>query len=91
MDRELVERAQRGNREAYETLARESARRLFLVCHRVLRDTELAEDAVQRTLVAIWRELPGLRDPDRFERAGRHVGGRAPIACAPLSRRGGRR
>jgi RNA polymerase sigma-70 factor (ECF subfamily) len=67
MDRELVERAQRGDREAYETLARDSARRLFLVCHRVLRDTDLAEDAVQRTLVAIWRELPGLRDPDRFD------------------------
>ena len=67
MDRELVERAQHGDREAYEILARDSARRLFLVCQRILRDHDLAEDAVQRTLVAIWRDLPGLRDPDRFE------------------------
>jgi len=67
VNRQLVERAQRGDREAYETLARDAARRLFLVCHRILRDTDLAEDAMQRTLVAIWRELPGLRDPERFE------------------------
>jgi RNA polymerase sigma-70 factor, ECF subfamily len=67
VDRDLVERAQRGDRAAYETVARASAQRLFLVCHRVLRDVDLAEDATQRTLVAIWRDLPGLRDPARFE------------------------
>jgi RNA polymerase sigma-70 factor, ECF subfamily len=67
VDRELVERAQHGDAAAYEALARESARRLFLICHRILRDTDIAEDAMQRTLVAMWRELPGLRDPDRFE------------------------
>ena len=87
MDRELVMRAQRGDREAYETLARESARRLFLVCHRVLRDTELAEDAVQRTLVAIWRELPGLRDPDRFEAWTYRIALRFSLAEARRGRR----
>ncbi len=29
--------------------------------------TSTAEDAVQQTLVAMWSELPRLRDPDRFE------------------------
>ncbi|HEU4672086.1 MAG TPA: sigma-70 family RNA polymerase sigma factor [Candidatus Limnocylindrales bacterium] len=67
MERELVERARRGDREAYELLARSSARRLYLVAHRILRDADAADDAAQQTLVAIWRELPKLRDPDRFE------------------------
>jgi RNA polymerase sigma-70 factor, ECF subfamily len=67
VDRDHVERARHGDREAYEALARDAAPRLFLVCHRILRDLDRAEDAVQVTLIRIWRELPGLRDPDRFE------------------------
>ena len=67
MDRELVERAQRGDRDAYEALARVSAPRLYLTASRIVRDADRADDAVQQTLVAIWRELPSLRDPDRFE------------------------
>ena len=67
MSRDLVERAQRGDRDAYEQLARGAARRLFLVASRILRDPDAAEDAVQQSLVAIWRELGSLRDPDRFD------------------------
>ena len=67
MSRALVERAQAGDRDAYDQLARGAARRLFLVAQRVLRDTDQAEDAVQQTLVDIWRDLPSLRDPDRFD------------------------
>jgi RNA polymerase sigma-70 factor, ECF subfamily len=67
MTRELVERAQDGDRDAYEQLARSAARRLFLVASRILRDTDAAEDAVQQALVSIWRDLPSLRDPDRFD------------------------
>jgi RNA polymerase sigma-70 factor (ECF subfamily) len=67
MSRALVERAQRGDRDAYEQLARNAARRLFLVASRLLRDNDAAEDAVQQTLVTIWRDLGALRDPDRFE------------------------
>jgi RNA polymerase sigma-70 factor (ECF subfamily) len=67
MSRALVERAQRGDRDAYEQLARDAARRLFLVASRLLRDADAAEDAVQQTLVTIWRDLATLRDPDRFE------------------------
>jgi DNA-directed RNA polymerase specialized sigma24 family protein len=36
------------------------------VAHRILRDLDAAEDAVQRALVGIWRDLPNLRDLDRF-------------------------
>jgi RNA polymerase sigma-70 factor (ECF subfamily) len=67
VDRALVERAQLGDRDAYEALARASARRLYLTAHRIVRDPDRADDAVQQTLVAMWRELPSLRDPDRFE------------------------
>jgi len=63
----LVERAQRGDREAYERLAGGAARRLYLIAWRTVRDSDQADDAVQQTLVAIWRDLPTLRDPDRFE------------------------
>jgi RNA polymerase sigma-70 factor (ECF subfamily) len=67
VDRTLVQRAQQGDREAYERLAGEAARRLYLIAYRIVRDGDRADDAVQQTLVAIWRELPSLRDPDRFE------------------------
>ena len=67
MSRDLVLRAQQGDRDAYEQLARGAARRLFLVASRIVRDPDRAEDAVQGTLVAIWQDLPSLRDPDRFD------------------------
>jgi RNA polymerase sigma-70 factor (ECF subfamily) len=66
-NRLLVERAQSGDRDAYEQLARGAAGRLFLVASRILRDTDEAEDAVQAALIAMWRDLPALRDPDRFD------------------------
>lgn len=67
MDRELVEQAQRGDREAYASLVGASIDRLFAIAKVTLRDLDRAEDAVQETLVKCWRELPSLRDPDRFE------------------------
>lgn len=67
MDRELVEQAQRGDRDAYDALARAMAPRLYRAAHRIVRDLDAAQDATQLALVAIWRELPRLRDPERFE------------------------
>jgi RNA polymerase sigma-70 factor (ECF subfamily) len=67
VDRGLVALAQQGDRDAYEALARGSARRLYLIAYRIARDVDQAEDAVQRTLIAIWQDLPSLRDPDRFD------------------------
>jgi len=67
VDRDLVDLAQRGDREAFAVLARTSADRLFAIAQRILRDVGRAEDAVQQTLVIAWRELPRLRDPDRFD------------------------
>ena len=67
LDSDLVERAQRGDRDAFAILARTHGDRLMAIAHRILRDAGRAEDAVQQTLVIAWRELPGLRDPDRFD------------------------
>jgi RNA polymerase sigma-70 factor (ECF subfamily) len=67
VDRRLVEQAQHGDRDAYEALARASASRLYRTAYRIVRDADRADEAVQQTLVTMWRELPSLRDPDRFE------------------------
>ncbi len=67
MDRDLVEQAQRGDQEAFAILARTRGDVLFGVARRILRDVGLAEDAVQQALVIAWRELPRLRDPERFD------------------------
>jgi RNA polymerase sigma-70 factor (ECF subfamily) len=67
VDRDLVEQAQRGDPEAFAILARTRGDVLFGIARRILRDVGLAEDAVQQALVIAWRELPRLRDPDRFD------------------------
>jgi RNA polymerase sigma-70 factor (ECF subfamily) len=67
VERQLVERAQRGDPEAFDGLTELIMDRLFSVAFRILRHTQRAEDATQQALVAIWRQLPQLRDPDRFE------------------------
>ena len=67
VDRDLVERAREGDREAFAVLVHQVSDTLYAVAHRILRDTGLAEDALQNALVLAWRRLPKLRDPDRFE------------------------
>src|SRR5262245_5713031 len=67
MQRTLVERAQRGDREAFTDLAAASLARLDGIARLILRDPDLAKDAVQNGLLRAWRDLPTLRDPDRFD------------------------
>src|SRR5829696_8621670 len=67
MDTDLVIRAQRGDKEAYALLAGAVADRFLAVARRILRDRDLAEDATQQALLAIWQDLPKLHDPARFE------------------------
>ena len=65
--RDLVVRAQAGDREAFGALAQLASDRLYVLAARILRDNDLAEDALQGALIAAWRQLPVLRDPDRFD------------------------
>jgi RNA polymerase sigma-70 factor (ECF subfamily) len=63
----LVEQAQRGDAEAFDALARQVGDRCLAIAVRILRDIDLAEDAVQAALITAWVELRTLRDPARFE------------------------
>jgi RNA polymerase sigma-70 factor (ECF subfamily) len=67
MERELVERAQRGDHEAFERIVGPVFDRLYAVARRILRDPDLADDAVQDSIVRGWRDIRALKDPERFE------------------------
>jgi RNA polymerase sigma-70 factor (ECF subfamily) len=66
MTRELVERAMHGDQDAFGVLAELSLDRLVGTAGLVLRDADAAQDAAQDALIRAWRDLPTLRDPDRF-------------------------
>jgi RNA polymerase sigma-70 factor (ECF subfamily) len=87
MDRDLVERAQSGDQEAFAGLVHQVSDTLFGVARRILRDPGLAEDVLQNALVTIWRKLPGLRDAERFEGWSFRILVHACYAAAPQSRR----
>jgi len=87
MDTELVIRAQHGDEEAFASLAVAVGDRLHAVAHRILRDIDLAEDATQQALVAIWRDLPQLNDPARFDAWSYRLLVRACYAEARRTRR----
>ncbi|MEO5704247.1 MAG: sigma-70 family RNA polymerase sigma factor [Candidatus Limnocylindrales bacterium] len=65
--RGLVERASRGDATAFDALVTATIARLDGAARLILRDPEGARDAVQEALTKAWRDLPGLRDPDRFD------------------------
>jgi RNA polymerase sigma-70 factor (ECF subfamily) len=65
--RDFVERAGRGDHDAFAVLVGASIARLEAVARLILRDQELARDAVQEAYIRAWRDLPGLRDPQRFD------------------------
>jgi len=67
VDDELVRQAQRGDAEAFDSLARMVGDRCLAIAVRILRDVDLAEDAVQAALIVAWTELGALRDASRFE------------------------
>ena len=64
---ERVIRARAGDRAAFDLLAVGVVDGLYRIARLVLRDTDVAEDAVQEALVRCWRDLPSLREPARFE------------------------
>jgi RNA polymerase sigma-70 factor (ECF subfamily) len=65
--RDLVIQAQSGDRDAFAALVHMTSDRMYALAARILRDNVLAEDALQGALITVWRQLPTLRDPDRFE------------------------
>ena len=67
MRQDLVERARQGDREAFGQLAAGEVDRLNAIARLILRDPDLAEDAAQEALVRCWRQLPKLRDVEKFD------------------------
>jgi RNA polymerase sigma-70 factor, ECF subfamily len=67
VQRDLVERAQRGDREAFGLIVDASLGRLYNLAQLMLADGDLAQDAVQEALIQAWRDLRALRNPDRFD------------------------
>ena len=67
MQRDLVLRAQTGDHDAFASLATQAFDRLHRSARLILRDTDAASDAVQDALMAAWRDIRALRDPDRFD------------------------
>jgi RNA polymerase sigma-70 factor, ECF subfamily len=67
VDAALVDQAKGGDREAFDALARLTGDRCMAIAFRILRDFDLADDAVQSALLTAWREIGALRDPQLFE------------------------
>ena len=63
----MVVRARNGDRIALGELATIYGDRWYALAFRILRDADQAQDVVQETIIAVWRDLRALRDPDRFE------------------------
>ncbi len=84
MDRRLVELAQGGDRDAFAGLVHAVGDRLYALAFRILRDPHLAQDAYQEAMLTAWRQLPNLRDPDRFDAWTRQI---LVHACYAESRR----
>ena len=64
---ELVEQARSGDHDAFAALAGAAIPRLDALARLILRDPERGKDATQEALVRAWRDLPSLRDPERFD------------------------
>jgi RNA polymerase sigma-70 factor (ECF subfamily) len=87
LDRALVERAQHGDEDAFDTLASQIGDRLYGVAHHILRNADAAADAAQQAMIDIWRKLPRLSDPDRFLAWSYRIVVRAAYAEAARRRR----
>jgi RNA polymerase sigma-70 factor (ECF subfamily) len=67
MQAELVERARHGDKDAFASLVSSSIDGCYALAYRILRDPHRAQDATQQALLGAWRDLPTLRDIDRFD------------------------
>ena len=90
MQRDLVERAMVGDREAFTELGRLWIDRLYAIARLILRDGDRAQDATQEALVAAWRDLKGSARPGSLRTlatpaARQRVLSRSAQGAAPLA------
>jgi len=87
MDQDVVLRAASGDHEAFSELATNAFEALFRTARLILRDDDLAADAVQEALLSAWLHIRAVRDPARFEGWLRRLLIRACYAQAARARR----
>src|SRR6186997_2596480 len=66
VDQQLVERAQRGDKKAFELLVVKYQRKLARLLSRVIRDPSEAEDVTQEAFIKAYRALPSFRGDSAF-------------------------
>ena len=67
IDRSLIDRARHGDLDAFESIVRARMDAVYRLSFAILGDEADARDAAQETFVAAWRQLPSLRESERFE------------------------
>ena len=66
IDQQLVERAQRGDKRAFELLVLKYQRKLGRLLSRFVRDPAEVEDVTQEAFIKAYRALPGFRGESAF-------------------------
>jgi RNA polymerase sigma-70 factor (ECF subfamily) len=66
VDRELVERVQRGDKRAFDLLVSKYQRKLFRLLSRLIRDQAEIEDVAQEAFIKAYRALPNFRGDSAF-------------------------
>jgi RNA polymerase sigma-70 factor (ECF subfamily) len=67
IDRSLIDRARTGDLDAFESIVNARMDAVFRLTSAILGNEADARDAAQETFVTAWRQLPRLREPDKFE------------------------
>jgi len=66
IDRQLVERAQRGDKQAFSLLVEKYQRKLARLLSRFIRDPAEVEDVTQEAFIKAYRALPAFRGDSAF-------------------------
>ena len=66
IDQQLVERAQRGDKHAFELLVTKYQRKLIRLLSRFIRDASEVEDVAQEAFIKAYRALPNFRGDSAF-------------------------
>jgi RNA polymerase sigma-70 factor (ECF subfamily) len=66
IDQQLVERAQRGDKQAFGLLVAKYQRKLMRLLSRLIRDSAEVEDVAQESFIKAYRALPSFRGDSAF-------------------------
>ena len=94
VDQQLVERAQQGDKRAFELLVLKYQRKLGRLLSRLVRDPAEVEDVTQEAFIKAYRALPSFRGDSAFytwlyrigDQHGEELPGRAGAAGADVDR-----